>query len=139
MLRNLASLIGTLNSSAHAILPAPLQYRYLQDQLIRSLAKCPDYDKSIILDNQSKMEITWWIQNLTLHNGNPIHINPPDLIITSDAAKQGGLAATCLGKSTGRQWNKFKNELHINQQELLAAKYALRCYLKGKGTCLSTC
>ena len=39
-LRDLASLIGTLNSSAHAILPAPLQYRYLQDQLIGSLAKC---------------------------------------------------------------------------------------------------
>ena len=131
-LRELSSLIGTLVSTAPAILPAPLQYRFLQHQVNLSLAKCPDYDKQIYLNPQSKTELQWWIHNLQAHNGRAIQILPPHLILTSDAAKKGGWGASCQGESTGGQWNQDEQSLHINVQELLAAKYALRCFLKDK-------
>ena len=88
-IRKLSSIIGTLTSSAVAVLPAPLQYRYLQQQQIESLMGHQDYDRLITLNHLSRSELKWWIINLTLYNGKPLQLRRPNLVITSDAPTSG--------------------------------------------------
>ena len=47
------------------------------------------------------MELKWWETNLHLMKGKPIHIAPPQMIISSDAAKTGGWGAASQGISPG--------------------------------------
>ena len=54
----------------------------------------------------------------------PIHIVPPQMIISSDAAKTGGWGAASQGISTGGgggggggTWMQAESQLHINTQE----------------------
>ena len=53
--REVSQLIGTLSSTALAVLPAPLMYCYLQKQQIGELSTSPFYKKtnSIITSKQS--------------------------------------------------------------------------------------
>ena len=129
-LRQLSSVIGTLVSTAPAVFPAPLQYRYLQQQQINSLSQNLSYESMISLNTYSREELKWWITNLKLYNGRPIKIVQPKILITSDAATSGGWGATCQGQCTGGQWDKDEKGLHINILELIAAKLALRTFLK---------
>ena len=55
----LSSLIGTLSSTAQAVLPAQLQLRYLQQQLIESLRLNRTYQSYITLNQTSLQEIEW--------------------------------------------------------------------------------
>ena len=89
-LRELSSLIGKLRATAPAIMPAPLQLRYLQHLLIQKQHLYQCYESSVSLDKQCKTELKWWIMNLTLAKGKPIHLEPPEMTIQSDAAKTGG-------------------------------------------------
>ena len=131
-IREVSSLIGTLNSTAPAVLPAPLQYRYLQQQQIKMLTMYPSYETQFTLNQLSRGELKRWIQNLSLYNGKPIRVAPPDIVIATDAAKTGGWGAVCQGTPAGGQWNQEEIELHINQQELIACKIALQTFLKNK-------
>ena len=44
----------------------------------------------------------------------PIHIAPPQMIISSDAAKTGVWGAASQGISTKGTWTQAESELHIN-------------------------
>ncbi len=72
--RQLSKLIGKLNASALAVLPAPLHYRQLQMQKTRELLK----------GNQN------YSSRLTLSSASKAIITPsPDMIIDTDASKKG--------------------------------------------------
>ena len=129
-LRSLCSLIGKLWSTAAAVTPAPLQLRYLQQSCIKAQAQKLHYEKIISLSSDAILELKWWIQNLSLMEGNPIQLPPPELIICSDAAKTGGWGAVCHLGSTGGTWSEEERELHINVQELLAAELAIRTFTR---------
>ena len=92
--RNLASMIGKLMATAPAFTAAPLQVRFLQNSINQQLLESnQNYELTITLKTLAKEELRWWLENMNLRNGNPIKIQPPDLIIYSDAAKgqqQGG-------------------------------------------------
>jgi len=88
-IRELTSLVGRLSSTAIAVLPAPLQYRYLQRNQIQALSKSQNFDSIIPLSPQAKGEITWWIENLSLSNGRSLLTVPAQLVISSDASLQG--------------------------------------------------
>ena len=88
-LRSLCSLLGKLRATAPAVTPAPLQLRYLQQSCIRAQAQKLHYESLISLTPEGKTELQWWIENLALQRGRPLHLPPPDLIICSDAAKTG--------------------------------------------------
>ena len=64
--------------------------------------------------------------------GKPIHIAPPQMIISSDAAKKGGWGAASQGISTGGTWTQAESQLHINTLELIAAELAIKTFTKGK-------
>ena len=128
---NLSSLIGSLCSTAQAVLPSQLQVRYLQQQLISVLGKVRSYQHKITLDLDSLKEIRWWISNLRLTNGRSILAPHSRTVIQTDASKKGW-GAHCLGKSVGGQWSQKESQLHINLLELKAVHLALLTFSKAQ-------
>ena len=128
-LRELASLIGRLSSSAIAILPAPLQYRSLQRQQILGLNSGHNFESYVNLNQDMKKELLWWIQNLDLSNGKTIIPAAPQMTISTDASRQGW-GACCRGQKTGGPWSLQEKNLHINVLELKAIQIAIMTFSK---------
>ena len=130
--RQLASLLGTLESCRLAIWEAPSHLRALQILLIQTLRNHQfDYNCPVFLNPQSRAELTWWLNNLPKVNGSPVSPPPPDLTILSDVSMQGW-GATCQGKSTNGKWSSQESIQHINLLELKAAFLALKTFLKNQ-------
>ena len=85
---------------AQAVLPAQLQLRYLQQQLIESLRLNQTHQSYIILNQTSLQEIEWWISNLHLTNGKSVVLPTAKIVIQTDASKKGW-GVHCLGQSVG--------------------------------------
>ena len=131
-LRNLASLIGLLESSRPAISRAPLHFRHLQSDLIRGLKMNQEsYDALIALSPSARVELAWWLKHTLNANGSPVHLPPLDIIITTDASKKGRGAAHHSFQTNGR-WSQKESLQHINYLELKASFLALKTFLKGK-------
>ena len=128
--RELSSIIGKLRATAPAFIHAPLQVRYLQLALIEAQHQGKTYAKTVKLNEKARLELQWWPENMEILNGKPINIQPPDLTISSDAARTGGWGAECNGQITGGVWNQEESNLHINVQELIAAQLALKTFTK---------
>ena len=128
ILRKLASLIGKLRATAPAIIPAPLQIRNLQQCLIQSQQQNLSFESLITLNRDCAMELKWWEINLHLMKGKPIHIAPPQMIISSDAAKTGGWGDASQGISTEGTGTQAESQLHINTLELIAAELAIKTF-----------
>ena len=65
-LLDLTKLIGTLSSTIQAVLPARLQFRFLQQQQIVSLKQSQSYLTLVKLTPMAKNELLWWVNNLEL-------------------------------------------------------------------------
>ena len=133
-LRKLARLIGKLQATAPAFNFAKLQVRYLQQELIQGIRKRGSYECQVHLGKEAWSELDWWINNLQIMNGSPIRLNPPEIFISTDAAKgrSGGWGAECQGMPTRGTWDQEERDLSINVLELLAAEYGLKSFLKDK-------
>ena len=130
-IRELAHLIGILAATRLAVTPAPLHYRNLQALKIRKLLHHPSYESKVLLGRQSQMDLEWWVNHLKDHNGSPIHLPPPEMIIESDASNTGW-GAHWNDQKTGGQWSASEFRLHINAKELLAAFLSLQTFAKDK-------
>ena len=133
-IRKLASLIGNLMAIAPAFTLAPLQIRFLQKCMSTQLGRSKQrYESAMSLDNQATEELKWWIENLSIGYGKTINILPPDLILSSDAAKgrKGGWGAHCGQISSGGLWQSWEKEEHINVLEMKVALIALKTFVKG--------
>ena len=126
-LRNLASfLIGLLESSRPAIWRAPLHFRHLQSDLIRGLQMNQEfYDALITLSSSARVELAWWLKHTLNTNGSPVHLPPPDMIITTDASKKGWGAVHQSLQTNGR-WSQKESLQHINYLELKAAFFGFK-------------
>ena len=130
--RQLASLLGTLESCRLAIWVALLHLRALQILLIQTLRNHQfDHNCPVFLNPQSRAELTWWPNNLSKVNDSPVSPPPQDLTILSDASMQGW-GATCQGKCTNGKWSSQESIQHINLLELKAAFLALKTFLKNQ-------
>ena len=119
--RQLASLLGTLESCRLATWVAPLHLRALQILLIQTLRDHQfDYNCPVFFNPQSRAELTWWLNNLPKVNGSFVSPPPSDLAILVDVSMQGW-GATCQGVSTNGKWSSQKSIQHINLLELKAA------------------
>lgn len=96
-IQELSSLIGTLNATVEAVIPASLYVRELQMFQTKCLLKSKrNYQQMIILPQTSRGEINWWLQQLEHWNGKQIRLSSnPDLVIETDASKTGW-GAVCL-------------------------------------------
>ena len=88
--RQIASLLGTLESCRPAIWQGPLHFRYLQIRMIQALhVNNQNFDVFITLDHNSLEELRWWVSNINFVNGSPIRPPAPTLFITTDASQDG--------------------------------------------------
>ena len=83
---DLTRLIGLLTSTIYAVLPARLNCRFLQIQQISSLSENLSYLNKIVLNENSKIELKWWVQNLELCNGRALIQPPAEVLIQIDAS-----------------------------------------------------
>ena len=72
-------------------------------------------------------DLKWWADHLQYHSKTKIHINDPDLIITSDASDLGW-GAWCGKKSVQGLWSQEEMFWHINPRELQAAYLASKIF-----------
>ena len=130
--RQIASVLGTLESCRPAILQAPLHFRHLQIRTIQALhSSNQNFDVIITLDHDSLEELHWWVSNINSVNGSPIRPPAPTLFITTDASKTGW-GAICESQRTNGRWSDSKRAQHINVLELKAASLALKFFLKNQ-------
>lgn len=130
--RQLASVLGTLESCRPAIWQAPLHFRYLQIRLIQALhASDQNFNVTIALDYNSLDDLHWWVSNINSVNGSPIRPPAPTLFITTDASKTGW-GAVCESQRTNGHCSDSKRTQHINVLELKAAFLALKSFLKNQ-------
>ena len=128
--RQLAQLIGLLSSTIPAIAPAQLHYRALQRSRHRAV-RMGGYDQELELSIAARADLTWWIDNLKLNNGQPTMTPVAQMIVTSDASKTGW-GAVCDQQSTGGPWTSRERTGHINILELRAAFLVLKTFAVGK-------
>ncbi|CAC5393089.1 unnamed protein product [Mytilus coruscus] len=88
-IREFAQLIGKLVASEHGVLYAPVFYKTLEIQKdVELKLNKGNFDARIILSNESKQCINWWIENI--HDSyKPIVFKPPDRKIESDSSMLG--------------------------------------------------
>lgn len=130
-IRDVARVLGLMVSSFSAVEYGPLFYRTIEREKILALhCQTGDYDSHMFITPDMKLELSWWIDNLSDQNRNIIHGNP-DIFITSDASAFGWGAVSESEKIGGR-WDDHEIHNHINFLELLAAFYALKSFCKTK-------
>ena len=89
-----------------------LNVRYLHQQQIQALKSQGSHCKKIILNKNSKQELRWWIQNSKICNGCYLMQSHSQMLIQADSSRKGW-GAVCQGISTGGQWSKKEQLLHI--------------------------
>ena len=130
--RQIASVLGTLESCRPAIWQAPLHFRYLQIRMIQALhSSNQNFDVLTTLDHDSLEELHWWVSNINSVNGSPIAPPAPMLFITTDASK-AVWGAVCESQRTNGRWSDSERTQHINVLELKAAFLALNSFLKNQ-------
>ena len=131
-LRSIAQILGMLESYRPAIWRAPLHMCRLQEQLTLGLrSSLQSYEVEVNLLPLSKQELQRWIQNIEFCDGSPVKTPPPDLMIFTDASKQGW-GAVCDNQQANRKWSATEKLLHINIVELKGAFLATQALLKNK-------
>ena len=101
-IKNVMRLLAKLGVTAHAILPAKVQVRHLQQLQIEALKFSGIYQAKLQLGQEVQNEC---IRNLTLSSGRPLILPPPDLLMRTDALTKGW-ALSCQGISTWGPWSK---------------------------------
>ena len=130
--RQLASVLGTLQSCRPAIWQAPLHFRYLQIRLIQALhASNQNFDVTITLDDNYLEDLHWWVSNINFVNSSPIRPPAPTLFITTDASTTEW-GVVCESQCTNRCWSDSERTQHIKVLELKAAFLALKSCLKNQ-------
>ena len=70
--RDLAHLIGLLSSTIPAVNVAPLHYRAIQRLRHKALSVTGDYDRSTAITDETRKDLTWWIDRLQYSNGHSV-------------------------------------------------------------------
>ena len=138
--QKLAMLVGRTTAAKQAIRVAPLFHRHLQALInrviplassIEEVKQC--YHQMVELSVEARQELVWWTQEMQEHNGAPLTMGTPDMVIESDASRLGwGATLKGQGLRTGGQWSTSEQEMHINCLELLVASLAIQTFAKEK-------
>ena len=128
-IRDVAHVIGLLVSSLPATDYGALYYRQLELNKIKALrSSCGNFDALMKLSEGSKVELQWWIENIT-HTQKSLIVSNPDVILTTDASNVGW-GAVLDGNNTGGLWSPLEQESHINYLEMKAVLLGLKSLCK---------
>lgn len=87
-----------------------------------------DFSSKMIVTDSIRLELKWWIDNLSSQKRVIDHGNL-DLVITSDASKLGW-AGICENHEIGGRWSEEDVPHHINYLELLAATLSVKAFCR---------
>ena len=126
-IRELAKLIGNLVAALPAAQYGQMHYRTLERLEIQALkVSHGNWDAICTLEPKHKLEIQWWIDNVqSLYK--PILLPPVQATIYTDASGYAW-GASLDAQSANNYFSDTEIEFSINTKELLAIKYALRCF-----------
>jgi hypothetical protein len=125
-LRDLAKVMDNFSCAIPAMPFAQAHYRKVQSDLIWMLGRNGgDFEKYLVLSEEAKADLSWWIQSMDSSEGKVIFQGEPDLTIFSDAFLSGWVAV-CNGITARGPWSAEDASRHINELELLAAFFALQ-------------
>ena len=112
---SMTSVIFSKSSSSCllAVFPASTFYRAIQADIHQAISKTTISAKQLNLSSGAKSEIQWWIVNVRLWNGRPVHLPSPSLIITTDATKKRGMGSPCNKHKIQGRWTQEEAFLHI--------------------------
>ena len=88
-LLELARLLGTLTPTIQAILPARLQFWYLQQQQIATLKRSVSNMVTVTLNAMAKEELAWWTKKFRIRQWSAIIQTPSQILMQADAFKKG--------------------------------------------------
>ena len=88
------------------------------------------YLGKVVLNENSEIELKWWVQNLKLCNGRALIQPPAKLLIQTGASTKGWGLHSMESISTGVILSAQEMKNHINVSELLAIKLAIKVFLK---------
>ena len=127
-LREIAKVLGLFAWAIKAVPFAQSHYRDLQRLYIEGCVRFENNLNSLVLlDSDSKINLSWWVAKLIKCNGKPMLAVDPDLTIYSDASNSGW-GGVLNGVSTRGPWTEADRLRHINELELLAALYSLKAF-----------
>lgn len=126
-IREFAHFLGLLTSASPAVAYGWVYTKTLERLKTLALLKSNgDYDQSMNLDQSIHEDLTWWHTNIVLSK-NKIRSNSFMKEIFTDASKTGW-GAVCGGERAFGFWSNEEKILHINELELLAAFFGLKCF-----------
>ncbi len=129
-IRELAAFIGNVVASEHGVLMVPFHYKNLEVERNKYLLQTHSNWDAIVSNNDViKNDLLWWKQTI-LDSKRDIIPPPVNKTLYSDSSMKGwgGHTCTTAGDSTGGDWNEVEQSKHINELELLAAFFTLKCF-----------
>lgn len=127
-LRQVASILGSLNWAVATVPFAQAHYRNLQRLYISHVkATRGNLQVPTVLSSEARTELQWWIEHLNSDSGNSFGFKSPDLIIFCDASLSGW-GASCDRAQARGPWTTFEANWHINELELKASLLALQSF-----------
>ncbi|XP_070556878.1 uncharacterized protein [Ptychodera flava] len=122
--RCLSRVLGRMTAAVEAVTVSPLHYRAIQKDQLAVLARTGSYDALVVLSQETREELTWWVKCLDVWNGRSLLPQKPQVIIQTDSSRKGWGAVYGHNSAQG-QWNQDEQSLHINQLEMLAVSRGL--------------
>lgn len=127
-IRDFAKLLGNLVSACPAIPYGMMHTKLLErEKYLALLNSSDDYDSQMIINPDTiSPDLQWWASNI-ISSCRSLKESPFTVEIFSDASLTGW-GAHCNGERIGGLWSSAEQKLHINQLELTAAYFALKCF-----------
>lgn len=132
-IRKFSSLVGLLMSACPATKYGLLYTKILgREKYLTLILSKGNYDRNMAISTRVKSDLSWWLDNID-STVNPIR-QCSSLEIFKDASLTGW-GEVCNSTRTHGRWSTTEQSLHINQLELIAAFYGLRCFAKDQRDC----
>ena len=88
-IRSVAELIGLMVSSVTGVEFGRLHYRFLESDKVQALkVALGDFDKSVVLSEDARSDVHWWLDNVALEVRHIDH-GPFKMFLATDASELG--------------------------------------------------
>lgn len=133
--REIARFIGKAEALSVAASILRLFLRPLQSWLGNlKLRRSEDYEKLLTIPKECRRDLRWIADNISSVASEPILNDPVALSISTDASN-AGWGAACIRGSTGGRWKKWESSWHINEREMAACFFGLKCFASDLSNC----
>lgn len=133
-IRDVSELIGLMVASFPGVMYGPLYYRQLEiEKTIALKQNKGDYNANMKLTENGKLDIKWWIENIT-NTYNVVTHGNCETTIYSDASLTGW-GGVLDNTSSGGKWSEIEADNHINYLEILACFLTLKTFCPHMSHC----